>query len=452
MHTELDFRQFMALAGVLLLAMALSSAQLRRLPVSTAVIYLTLGLLLSPLALDWVRLDVRSDARWLERTTEIALIISLFVGGLRLRQPIAAPPWSAVFRLALPLMLLTIAGVALCASALLGLDAPHALLLASLLAPTDPVLASSISVSHAADRDPVRYGLSGEAGLNDGLAFPFVSLALAWVTGETDPGALLSQLALALLWGVPAGLLVGFALGQTIGRLAVWLRSHHRDTHAPSDFLAMALIALSYVLAQALGALGFLAAFGAGVGLRRAELGVVREHPHLRARPSLPVAPANDELGAGPAEELVQARVSDEAIQEPAVAAGVLVAETISFGDTAERTLEVALVVLVGVSVASHFRADALLLALATFMLVRPGFTHLALLGTPTSATQRWLLGWFGVRGIGSLYYVSYVINRGVSGAPALELAGITLTVLAASIVLHGVTAQPLLGYYERAR
>jgi NhaP-type Na+/H+ or K+/H+ antiporter len=449
MHTELDFLQFMAIAGVLLLAMALSSAQLRRLPISTAAIYLSVGLVLSPLCLDWFKVDLRHDAAWLERTTEIALIVSLFVGGLRLRQPIVSPAWSAVLRLACPLMLCSIGCVALFAYFVLGLAAPHALLLAAVLAPTDPVLASSVSVNQAADQDRVRYGLSGEAGLNDGLAFPFVSLSLAWANGETRAGPLVASLLQALLWAAPVALLVGFLLGRSIGQLAVWLRSHHRDTHAPSDFLAMALIALSYVLAQAMGGLGFLSTFGAGVGLRRAELSVVRQSPHPKARPSASEGSRHADVHP-PAEDLVQARVTDEAIGEPAIAAGVLVAETISFGDTAERLLEVALVVLVGVSVASYWRSDALLLALGAFVIVRPALSQLWLLGTPTTPTQRWLLGWFGVRGIGSIYYLSYALNHGVVDGVAVDLASLTLTVVASSIVLHGITAQPLLGYYER--
>jgi NhaP-type Na+/H+ or K+/H+ antiporter len=442
MLTRLAFLHLMAIAGVLLLTMALSSAHLRRLPISTAAIYLVLGVVLGPAGLAWIELDLRRAARWLEPASEVALIISLFVGGLRLRQPLRSPAWSAVWPLAGPLMLCSIIALALLAHFALGMYGPHALLLAAVLAPTDPVLASSVSVSQAADADRVRYGLSGEAGLNDGLAFPFVSLALAWSSGGLDGGALARWSLRALLWAVPVGLGVGYLLGRGVGRLAVRLRSRQRDTEAPNDLLALALIALSYVSAQALAGLGFLATFAAGVGLRHAELKVVGETPHPNARAA--VHP--------PAEDLVAARVTRESVQEPAVAAGVLVAESISFGATAERLLEVALVVVVGLAVASCWDVRALLLALALFALIRPLFAQLLLVPTRTTSTQRWLLGWFGVRGIGSLYYLSYALNHGIAGPAALELMRLTLSVVAITIVLHGVTAQPLLAYYERAR
>lgn len=449
MHLALPFLSLIGIVGALLLAMALSSAQLRRLPISTAAVYLGVGIVFGPSCLNWARLDVTGEAVWLERTTECALIISLFVGGLRLRQPIMSKAWTAVSRLAFPVLLGTIGAIALFAHVAFGLSPGRALLIAAVLSPTDPVLASAVSVSDAADRDRLRYGLSGEAGLNDGLAFPFVLVALAWERGDNQLSSLLLELGHALAWSIPVGLLVGYTLGLLIGRVAIWLRSRHRDTHAPSDFLALALIALSYFAAQSIGALGFLAAFAAGIGLRRSELKVVQENPH----PDAPPREAESVAAAHPpAEHLVHARVTDEAIREPAIAAGVLVAETISFGDTAERLLEVTLVILVGVAVVPYWDVRGLIIAGFAFVLVRPVFTHIALIKTPTTTTQRWLLGWFGVRGIGSLYYLSYALNHTADGQHDSTLTRITLTVVATSIVIHGITAHPLLASYERLR
>ena len=208
------------------------------------------------------------------------MIISLFVGGLKLRLPLRDPAWVAAFHLAGSVMLATIVGVALFARLILGLDTATALLLGAVLAPTDPALASTVSVNDAADHDRMRYGLSGEAGLNDGLAFPFVVFALLWGdhggAGSWIGGWVMHR----LVWAIPAGLLLGYALGKGVGWLAIWLRSRQRDTAAPNDFLALALIALSYVVAQSIGAWGFLAVFAAGVGLRHAELKVVAETSH----------------------------------------------------------------------------------------------------------------------------------------------------------------------------
>jgi NhaP-type Na+/H+ or K+/H+ antiporter len=321
------------------------------------------------------------------------------------------------------------------------------------LAPTDPVLAGTVKVNSAGDHDRMRYGLSGEAGLNDGAAFPFVIFALLWAEHGGAGGWITGWALHRLLWAVPAGLLLGFVLGRGVGRIAIWLRSRQQDTGAPSDFLALALIALSYVGAESIGAWGFLATFAAGVGLRHAELHVSRETPHPEvAKQGLPDQNEIPEepWPHPPAEELVGANVAAEELKEPAVAAGVLVAETITFGDTAERLLEVMLVVLVGVLLASYWDRRAVPLALALFLVIRPLTTRLMLSGTPTTNAQRWLMGWFGIRGIGSLYYLSYAVTHGVQGAQAADLAGLTISVVALSILIHGVSAPPLLIRYER--
>ena len=444
----MTFLGWMALVGGLLLLMALSSAYLRNLPISTSTIYLALGLAIGPLGFGWLRIDLRDEVEWFERLTEVAVIVALFVGGLKLRLPLRDPAWIAARRLGGPIMLATIAGVAVCAKLLLGVDTATALLIGAVLAPTDPVLAGTVKVNSAADDDRMRYGLSGEAGLNDGMAFPFVIFALLWAE-HGGAGEWIAAWGLhRLLWAVPAGLLLGFVLGRGVGRLAIWLRSHQQDTGAPSDFLALALIALSYVGAEAIGAWGFLATFAAGVGLRHAELHVTRTTPssaQQRTRSS-ETAPVSHP----PAEQLVGASVQEEELKEPAVAAGVLVAETISFGDTAERLLEVMLVVLVGVLLAPHWDPRAVPLALLLFIVIRPLATRLLLAGTPTTNTQRWLMGWFGIRGIGSLYYLSYALRHGLTPAAAEDLAGLTISVVALSIFVHGLTARPLLARLER--
>jgi sodium/hydrogen antiporter len=321
------------------------------------------------------------------------------------------------------------------------------------LAPTDPVLANMVTVDNAADRDRMRYGLSGEAGLNDGAAFPFVVFALLWAE-HGGPGTWMAGWTLhRLAWAVPAGLLLGFVMGRVVGRFAIKLRSRQQDTGAPSDFLALALIALSYVGAEAIGAWGFLATFAAGVGLRHAELHVTRESPHPdhtgTPDPSSE-APARDTAADPPPEHLVGANVEAEELREPAVAAGVLVAETISFGDTAERMLEVLLVVLVGVLLSSHWSLRAIPLALLLLFVMRPLATHLLLAGSPTTRAQRHLMGWFGIRGIGSLYYLSYALSHGIAGGAASELASVTISTIALSILLHGISARPILARYER--
>lgn len=442
----MSFNGWVTLIGGLLLAMALSSARIRRLPISTAALYLGIGFLLGPWALGLIRIDVVAQAGVLERFTEIALVLSLFVGGLRLRLPWKDRAWRAAFRLASVVMILSIAGLAILGWQVLHLELAVALLAAAILAPTDPVLAGTVTVGHAQDHDRLRYALSGEAGLNDGTAFPFVTLGLLALAARTSGSDLSQWLLKDLLWASGAGLAVGFALGRLVGRAAILLRARQRDTTSPTDFLALALIALSYTAAQAIGAWGFLAVFAAGVGLRHAELRTVESEPH-------PDSPAHTDQPHPPAETLVSPNVvTEQEMEAPAVAAGVLVAEVFSFGDTVERILEVLLVVTVGIALANHFSVQGLALAALLLFVVRPAATYVGLMQTPTSLLQRGLIGWFGIRGIGSLYYLALVIGRDIPHPVARELADLIVTAVAFSILLHGASVQALMGWYERRR
>jgi sodium/hydrogen antiporter len=440
---KMSFTAWMAAGGALLLTMALSSALIQRLPVSTAAIYLGVGCGIGPWGFDLLRIDLSDNAPWIERLTEIAVILSLFIGGLRLRLPLRHQAWRAAFRLASIVMVATIAGVAVCAWLFLGIDPALAILLGAILAPTDPVLASSVTVGHSQDNDRLRYALSGEAGLNDGAAFPFVVLGLL-LLGPLSMSQIATWAGLRLLWAVPAGLLLGYVLGRMVGSAAIALRTRNRDTAAPTDFLALALTALSYTAATAIGAWGFLSVFAAGIGLRHAEVLTVRKDPHPEAeQTATKVHP--------PAETLVSPnRVTGHEMAEPAVAAGVLVAEVFSFGDTLERMLEVLLVGLVGVSLATHWDPRGLLLAAALIVIVRPTATLLLLAHSPTTRLQRVLLGWFGIRGVGSVYYLAYALTHGLQGAAGRELADMTITIVAVSIVVHGLTSQPLMKSYDR--
>ncbi|HEY5935681.1 MAG TPA: cation:proton antiporter [Kofleriaceae bacterium] len=438
----MTFLAWTALASGVLLLMALASSYVRDLPITTSALYLGLGLALGPVGFDVISLDVVARSRYIERITEAAVIVALFVGGLKLRLHWRDPAWRAAFVLAGPVMLLTIAGLAVFAHLVLGLPGPIALLLAAVLAPTDPVLASAVAVNDADDHDRMRYGISGEAGLNDGMAFPFVVLALGWAAHGTAGTWLLEWAALRVVWAVPAALVLGLVLGKVVGRIAIALRARQRDATAPSDLLALALIGVAYVSAEAIGAWGFLAVFAAGLGLRAAEVKVVDDTPH----PEVDATATHP-----PAEALVAARVPDRHMKEPAVAAGVLVSETLSFGDTVERIVEVGLLVSVGIALGTHWDSRAIPIAAALFFVIRPLATRVALTLTPTTSPQRWLMGWFGIRGIGSLYYLGFVLQHGVSGPVAYELVGLVTSVIALSVVVHGITAQPLLSRYARS-
>ncbi|MCR3874427.1 cation:proton antiporter, partial [Pseudomonas aeruginosa] len=174
----MSFSLWLLVLGCILLTLGLASAYLRLLPVSTSFIYLLFGLAIGPAGLHAWRSGLADISGWFEHLSEAALLISLFIGGLKLRLPLRSPAWTAAWLLAGPVLLGCILGLTLGAHFLFGLDWGLALLVAAILAPTDPVLASDIQVNHAGDDDRLRYAVSGEAGLNDGIAFPFVIAAL----------------------------------------------------------------------------------------------------------------------------------------------------------------------------------------------------------------------------------------------------------------------------------
>ena len=157
-------------------------------PASPALVYFVVGMALGPWGFDWLHPDPARHAVMLERACELAVIVSLFATGSAVGTTLRVAHWRVPVRLATVAMMLTIGLIALFAYFVLGLAAGAAVLLAGALAPTDPVLAGDVQVADAQDRDRLRFGLTGEAGLNDGAAFPFVLLGLALIAGRSDWG------------------------------------------------------------------------------------------------------------------------------------------------------------------------------------------------------------------------------------------------------------------------
>jgi NhaP-type Na+/H+ or K+/H+ antiporter len=201
----------------------------------------------------------------------VAVLISLFSVGLKLGLPLSSRDWLLPVRLAFVSMALTVALIAVVGVLGLGLAPGAAILLGAILAPTDPVLATAVQVESSGDRDRLRFSLTGEGGLNDGTAFPFVMLGLG-LLGLHDLGtAGWRWLAVDVVWATAGGLLIGSALGALIGRLVVYLRTRHQESVGLDEFLALGLIALAYGVAVVGHAYGFLSVFAAGLALRRVK-------------------------------------------------------------------------------------------------------------------------------------------------------------------------------------
>ena len=419
------------ITGILLIGVALTGSVLKRLPLTAGLLYLGIGAGLGPWGTGLLGLDAVADAEVLERLTEIAVVISLFTAGLKLRLPLSDRRWRTAVLLATAAMVLTIGGVTLFATAVIGLPLGVAMLLAAMLAPTDPVLASDVQVQHAHDVEPVRFSLTGEAGLNDGTAAPFVILGLGLMGAHAGDAFGWHWLTIDLVWAVAAGLGVGTLAGAGVGRLVVYLRRVHREAVGLDEFLALGLIALSYGIAVLAQGYGFLAVFAAGVSVRRIE----REQSDA----------------AAPTDVLRAAQNSEEQATNPDTAPAYMANAVLGFNEQLERLGELAVVLVVGAMLAHIESAGAgLAVAAVLFVVIRPLATTITLWPLRLSRTQRAFIAWFGVRGVGSIYYLAFALTHGVSGPTARVLADITLVVVAASMVLHGVSVTPLMRRYDR--
>jgi NhaP-type Na+/H+ or K+/H+ antiporter len=419
--------------GLLFVAMALAGSVLKRLPLTTALLYLLVGIALGAHGAGLFRLDALGHSALLERLTEVVVLFSLFTAGLKLRVAPRDARWKLPLRLAFGSMALTVGMVALVGVFGLGLPLGAAILLGAILAPTDPVLASDVQVERPTDHDRLRFSLTGEAGFNDGTAFPFVMLGLG-LLGLHDLGPNgLRWLALDVVWAVAGGLLVGWLLGCGIGYLVLFLRREYREAVGLDDFLALGLIALSYGLALLAHTYGFLAVFAAGLALR---------HVEMCASPD--EAP-EDVVGAS------QAAADVELATDPDRAPAYMAQAVLGFNEQLERICEVGVVLLLGgMFTWAYLPAEALWFAPLLFLVIRPIAVVAGLWGTCVPGVQRRLIAWFGIRGVGSVYYLAFALQHGVTGETAARLTGLTLTVVALSIAVHGVSVTPLMSRYEK--
>ncbi|HEY0017937.1 MAG TPA: cation:proton antiporter [Longimicrobium sp.] len=420
--------------GLLFVVMALAGSVLRRLPLSTAMLYLAAGAALGPHGAGLLNVDIYEQSELWERITEVAVLISLFAAGLKLRVPLRDGLWMLPLRLASLSMILTVGMVAAVGVYGMGLSWGAAVLLGAILAPTDPVLASDVQVTHPTDQDRLRFGLTGEAALNDGAAFPFVMLGLGLLgLHELGDGGW-KWAAVDVVWAVAAGLGTGIVLGTLVGRLVLYLRSEHREAVGLDDFLALGLIGLAYGAALLLKGYGFLAVFAAGLALRRIE---------LRAAG-----------GEEPPEDVLVAAASADAEKlatDPERAPAYMAQAALGFTEQLERIGEAAVVLLLGGMISwSLLPLNALWFIPLLLLVIRPVAVYVGLIGCRATPAQRRMIAWFGIRGIGSVYYLTYAMQHDLPEAQSRPMAALVLTVVAVSVVVHGVSVTPLMRLYSR--
>ncbi|GFE70423.1 sodium/hydrogen exchanger [Chroococcus sp. FPU101] len=383
----------------------LGSGWISRLPLSYALIYLIIGIILGPYGIQLIK--IRPDADFLERLTEFVVIVSLFSCGLKMNRPLNTLAWNSTIRLIGFLMPISIFGLALFEQWILGVDFGTALLLGAILAPTDPVLASEVQIKDPEDGDELRFGLTSEGGLNDALAFPFVYFGLYWLKDENWQNWFKNWVAVDLIWASFAGIVMGYLVAKVV----VWLDQRLQQSNIDlmdelmEDFIALSIILLTYSLTELVNGYGFLAVFVAGIVTQ----GSYRD-------PEKPYA-------------------------------------QLEFIERFEKLLEIGTILLLGALLRFEpilfYLPQSLMIAGLLFFVIRPLGSWISTIGD-RFVIRRWLFGWFGIRGVGSLYYLFYAFGKGLKGELGEQIAWITLTVIALSVIIHGITTTPIMNWYER--
>jgi NhaP-type Na+/H+ or K+/H+ antiporter len=403
--------------GVLVLLTAWLPMVLKELPLSLPIFCVGLGALIFAFPdLPGVVPHPNEELGIVERLSEFVVIISLMGAGLKIDRPFGWKRWRLTWRLLGIAMPLTIIGLAWLGQQMLGLSLAAAVLLAAALAPTDPVLASDVQVGPPMDReeDEVRFTLTSEAGLNDGLAFPFVLLAVA-LAQEGSLTGVTEWFAYAVVWKIAAGVGMGYLVGRALGWLTFHLPNRAKLSRTGAGFVALGITCVAYGLTEMVRGYGFLAVFVAALALRATE----PEHDYHQ-------------------------KLHD-------------------FAEELERLMMMVLLVLFGGAMTGGDLFDALTWQAAAFGLlalfvVRPLAGWIGLIGTDPPPGERAAISFFGIRGIGSIYYLAYAFGHAafdnvpllwstmetrMMNPAVLQRRSTAGFIILVSIVLHGITVTP---------
>ena len=402
--------------GLLLLVVTLGSGWISRLPLSFALIYLLVGIFLGPYGFGLIHLR-RNDvfnAEFLERVSELVVIISVFSCGLKIVRPFKLGIWNITASLIGFLMPISIFALAAVGKLFLGMDWGAAILMGAILAPTDPVLASEVQLTDTKDRDELRFGLTSEGGLNDALAFPFVYFGIYAIKDSNWDNWLKNWLLVDIIWAIAAGIVMGIIVSKAIVWLDKKIQKRRHADNLMEDFIALSMIFITYSLTEVVNGYGFLAVFVAGLVAQRSY--------------------------NNPDKSLAQ----------------------LEFIERLEKLLEVGTILLLGsillIQPMLNYAVQSLIVIVLLFLVIRPVGVWISTIGKrPLNSHRRtfnpgtrWLFGWFGIRGVGSLYYLAYAFGNGLKGDIAEQIAWITYTTIVVSVIVHGISATPLMNWYER--
>lgn len=399
-------------SGCLILLTAWLPRLLARAPLSLPIVCVAIGT--GVFALPTVREAIPHPQNHLsivERFAEMVVIISLMGAGLKLDRQVGWESWILTWRLLGIAMPVTIFCLAFLGYGLLGLGPASALLLAAVLAPTDPVLAAHIQVGppNSGDDDDTRFALTSEAGLNDALAFPFVhaAIALSLVSMTGEPW-LFHWLSIDVAWKLVAGLGIGIMTGYVLGYLIFKLPKWARLSGTGDGFVVLAITFIAYGAAELANGYGFLSVFVAALALRMQE----RAHGYH--------------------------------------------AQLHRFAEELERLLMMALLVGFGGAIVTGGLLSALdwngvAFGLIALLIIRPMSGGISMFGLTSGNDKKAVISFYGIRGVGSIYYLAYANGHGAFGSTDVLWSVVAFTILV-SIALHGATANPVMNWLDRRR
>lgn len=414
---------YLVVGASLLLAIVLPEL-LHRWAISTPIVLVGIGVGIgfTPLP-DGLPLDPQANRAVIEHVTEVVVLVALMGVGLAIDRPLHLrrlsgwSRWNRTWRMLVIAMPVSIAAIAVIGLAA-GLAAPAALLLGAVLAPTDPVLASDVQVAgpqtgdHEVDEeDEVRFTLTSEAGLNDGLTFPFVYAAILLATEGAVSNWWLEWVGWYLVLKVVLGVIAGIATGRVLAMVAFRSRSRSlRVAERGESLLALAALVAAYGVGEIVGGYGFLSVFACAMTFRSAE----RSHDYHAAMHEV-------------AERL-------------------------------ERLLTMFVLLVLGIALSRGLLGaldwQGAAIGIALLLVVRPASGLLALLprsGDDATRAELFTIAFFGVRGIGSLYYLAYAAGHVPEFGSDWLWSTVSFTVVA-SVLIHGVLATPVLSRWGRTR
>lgn len=395
-------------AGFLIALVAWLPLALQRLPLSLPIVCIGLGAALFSLPQVSLVPSPLAYPEITERFTEFVVIIALMGAGLKLDRVFGLHRWQVTWRLILLTLPLSIAAITVLAGTWMGLTWPVALLLGAVLAPTDPVLASDVQVGppKSGEEDQVRFGLTSEAGMNDGAAFPFVHLAIALALASTtgEPWAA-KWLTYNVLWEIGAGVGGGYLIGRAFGWVTFRIPAETKLAQTGDGLIALAATFVSYGLTEIIHSYGFLSVFVTALTFRHAH----RSHDFHR--------------------------------------------EMHDVTEQVERLAMMVLLLLFGGALASGLLegltwADVAA-AILILLVIRPVTGLLGLAGFKAAWSEKLTVAFFGIRGVGSFYYLAYGLNHmEVEGGE--RLWAIVGLVVLFSVLMHGLTVTPVMRLLDR--